>query len=111
MQGAVIEAKEPRSYIIQTPDWNRMVHADDMVTAGGSDSVSTSSSTPNKRTAEKVIMETILTDERRDTVLNETITSTKRKDTKTTKRTKETATKVERRYTRRNRKPLVKLDS
>ena len=59
MHGTVIEAKEPRNYIIQTPDWNRMVHANDIVTVRGPDSISTSISTPNKRAADKVIMGTI----------------------------------------------------
>ena len=71
------EAKGRKTYIIQTPDRNRMVHADDIVTAGGSDSVSTSISTPNKGAAEMVIMGTIPTDEREGTVPNETTTSTK----------------------------------
>ena len=89
MQGIVIEAKGPRNYTILTPDRNRIVHADDIVTAGGSDSVSTSISTPNKGAAEKVIIGTISTDERKDTVPNETTTSTKHEDTKTTKRTED----------------------
>ncbi|XP_062506908.1 uncharacterized protein K02A2.6-like [Corticium candelabrum] len=110
LQGTVIEAKGAKNYIIQTPDLNRMVHADDIVTGGGSDLVLSSISTPNKRAAAKVSMGTIPTDERKDTVLNETTTSTKHEDTKTTKRTEETATMVERRYPRRDKKPLVKLD-
>ena len=40
MHETVIKAKGPRNYVIHTPDRNRMVHADDIVTAGGPDSLS-----------------------------------------------------------------------